>query len=106
MKYQEEYRDSSSLMNYQEEFGESSCELLKEQLEQHSSTHTYFFFFSDESSLMNKSTQEFSFIFIFNVDINGEIMSFQYSGSIADNYYLLIHLFKTRTLKDLFIATV
>lgn len=67
-------------------------------------THT--FFFSDESSLMNKSTQEFSFIFIFNVDINGEIMSFQYSGSIADNYYLLIHLFKTRTLKDLFIATV
>lgn len=55
---------------------------------------------------MNKSTQEFSFIFIFNVDINGEIMSFQYSGSIADNYYLLIHLFKTRTLKDLFIATV
>lgn len=68
-------RKTASLMKYQEEFRESSCELLKEQLEQHSSTQTRVFF-SDERSFLHVSTQEFTFIFILNVKINRDIVIF------------------------------
>lgn len=80
-----QWRETASLMKYQEEFKESPCELFKHELEQDSSAHSCDF--SDKSYLLNASSQEVGFTFILNVKQSGDIMNFWQSCNSAENSY-------------------